>query len=188
MNTLLKEIQKCQFCKWLPLWPRPIVSFSPSAKILIIWQAPGIKVHESGIPWDDASGKRLREWLDIDTDIFYDNSRIAIMPMAFCYPGRWKSGDLPPRAECAPKWHTQVLNSMPNLELIILIWWYAQKHYLWNTLEKNLTETVKNYTAYLPRYFVLPHPSPRNNIWMKKNPWFEKLVLPNLRKEIARYI
>lgn len=186
MSELLSEIQKCQFCKGLPLWPRPVLSFSPTSKILIIGQAPGTKVHESWIPWDDASGHRLREWLGIDTKTFYDSSRVAIMPMGFCYPGRWKSGDLPPRAECAPKWHESVLEQMPKLELIILIWQYAQKYYLWNKLEKTLTLSVKNYQNYLPKYFVLPHPSPRNNIWMTKNDWFEIDVLPELKKEILK--
>lgn len=188
MSELLSEIQKCQFCTGLPLWPRPVLSFSPTSKILIIGQAPGTKVHESWIPWDDASGKRLRQWLDIDTETFYDNSRVAIMPMGFCYPGRWKSGDLPPRPECAPKWHESVLKQMPNLELIILIWQYAQEYYLWNKLEKTLTLSVKNYQNYLPKYFVLPHPSPRNNIWMAKNDWFERDVLPELKKEIQKIL
>ncbi len=188
MVSVFNQIQKCTFCRWLPLWPRPIVSFSRTSKILIIGQAPGSKVHETWVPWDDLSGKRLREWMWVTDEIFYDNSEIALMPMGFCYPGKGKSWDLPPTPECAPKWHKKVLKELPNIELVILIGWYAQKYYLWNKLEKTLTKSVKNYKTYLPKYFVLPHPSPRNNIWMAKNSWFEKDVLPKFKQTIQRLI
>ncbi len=186
MKELLTQIQKCTFCKNLPLGPRPIVSFTKKSKVLVIWQAPGTKVHKTGIPWDDPSGKRLREWLWISSETFYNPNKIALMPMGFCYPWKWKTGDLPPRKECAPLWHKKVLDTLPNIEMIILIWQYAQKYYLQDKLERNLTETVKSFEAYLPEYFVLPHPSPRNNIWMKRNDWFEKDVIPELQKHIKK--
>ncbi len=184
MKELLSTIRKCHVCD-LPCWPRPVLSVSKTSKILIIGQAPGIKVHMSGIPWDDPSGKRLREWLSVDESIFYDNSKIGIMPLWLCYPWTGKTWDLPPRKECAPLWHEKVLAEMPELECIILIGTYAQKYYLWKDMYPTLTQTVSYYQDYLPKFFVLPHPSPRNNIWMKKNPWFEKDVLPEL-KEVMR--
>jgi len=184
MRQLLSKIQKCTFCKNLPLGPRPIVSFTEKSKVLIIWQAPGTKVHKTGIPWDDPSWERLRDWLGIRDEVFYNPDEIALMPMGFCYPGKWKSWDLPPRKECAPLWHEEIISQLPNIELIVLIGQYAQKYYLKDKLERNLTETVKSYKNYLPTYFVLPHPSPRNNIWMKKNDWFEKEVIPELQNHI----
>ncbi len=186
MKELLKQIAKCNICKWLPLGPRPIISVSKTSKILIIGQAPGIRVHTSWIPWDDPSWERLREWLNMNSNTFYDNSKVGIMPMWLCYPWTGKTWDLPPRKECAPLWHNEVIKHMPELEMIILIGQYAQKHYLWKDMQKNLTQTVKNYSNYLPKYFVLPHPSPRNNIWMKKNEWFEIEVLPELKKIIKK--
>lgn len=188
MQKLITNIRKCQVCKWLPLGPRPIISLSKTSKILIIGQAPGVRVHKSGIPWDDPSWERLRQWLDMGKETFYDNTKVGIMPMGLCYPGTGKSGDLPPRIECAPLWHKKVIDEMKDLEMIILIGGYAQKYYLWKQIEKNLTETVRNYKSYLPKFFVLPHPSPRNNIWMKKNPWFEKDVLPNLKTQIEKIV
>lgn len=183
--TLKKAIRACTICeRHLPLGPRPVVSFSEKSKILIIGQAPGTKVHNSGIPWDDASGKRLREWMDISEEDFYDASKIAIVPMGFCYPGRGKSGDLPPRKECAPEWHASILDHLPDLQLILLIGQYAQKYYLKDKVKKNLTETVRSFEIYGPTSFPLVHPSPRNQIWMKKNPWFDKDVLPQLRKRV----
>ena len=178
MQDLLTNIRNCDVCtKHLVLGPRPVVSAHIESKIIIIGQAPGTKVHASGIPWDDASGKQLRKWLNVSDEEFYDAKKFAIMPMGFCYPGKGRSGDLPPRPECAPLWHEPLLEIMPNVELIILIGMYAQNYYLKKEAKKTLTETVKNYKAYLPSYFVLPHPSPRNRFWLTKNPWFEKEVL-----------
>lgn len=189
MKKLLREIRACTVCsKNLPLGPRPIVSASSSSQILIIGQAPGTKVHASGIPWDDASGNRLRDWLKIDTETFYDAKRIAIMPMGFCYPGKGKSGDLPPRPECAPLWHTILLDQMKEIKLTLLIGQYAQKNYLQEKARSTLTKTVRNFGEYLPDIIPLPHPSPRNNIWLKRNHWFEELLLPELRKRIKEVL
>lgn len=182
---LRQEIQQCEICAAsLPLGPRPIVQFSTQAKILIVGQAPGTAVHKSGIPWNDPSGERLRDWLNIDKTIFYNEQLIAIVPMGFCYPGKGTSGDLPPRPECAAQWHSQILQQLPNIQLTLLIGQYAQKYYLPNK-PKTLTDTVKNYAEYLPTYMPLPHPSPRNNIWLKKNPWFSNTLLPELKSHIA---
>ena len=166
------------------LGPRPIVTAHPDAKIVIIGQAPGSKVHASGIPWDDASGKRLREWLNITDEVFYDETQVAIVPMGFCYPGKGKTGDLPPRPECAPQWHSLLFQKMPKLTLVVVIGMYAQKYYLGKSVEKNLTETVRAYKNYLPKYFPLPHPSPRNRFWLAKNTWFEEEVIPELKKRV----
>lgn len=189
MQKLLSEIRACEVCKeHLPLGPRPIVACHPAAKIIIIGQAPGTKVHETGVPWDDPSGKQLRKWLGVSDEVFYDETKIALVPMGFCYPGKGKGGDLPPRTECAPLWHQQLWDAMPNLELIILIGIYAQKYYLKGEMEKNLTETVKAYQKYLPKYFPLPHPSPRNRFWLAKNPWFEESAVLNLQKCIMEFL
>ena len=186
MDQLLNQIYTCSLCKKdLPLGPRPIVSAHPNSKIAIIGQAPGSKVHHSGIPWDDPSGKQLRKWLNVTDEQFYNEQLFALIPMGFCYPGKGKSGDLPPRPECAPKWHNPLIENMPNLKLSLLIGQYAQKYYLRETMEKNLTETVKNYQKYLPDYIVLPHPSPRNRFWLSKNPWFEERILPMLQERIS---
>ncbi|WP_204344596.1 uracil-DNA glycosylase family protein [Psychroserpens algicola] len=189
METLLNDIRQCRICEaHLPLGPRPIATAHQNSKIVIIGQAPGTKVHASGIPWDDASGKQLRKWLNVSDDEFYDDSKFAIIPMGFCYPGKGKSGDLPPRPECAPQWHQPLFDHMKNVELVILIGMYAQKYYLQDKAERTLTETVANYKAYLPQYFVLPHPSPRNRFWLSKNPWFETEVLPELARVIHKII
>ena len=186
---LVKEIESCTHCKdLLPHHPRPIISFSPQSKIIIIGQAPGVKVHQSGVPWDDASGERLRQWLNVSAEQFYDNRIFGIIPMGFCYPGKGKSGDLPPRPECAQLWMDKVLKKLQNVELIILIGQYSQKYFLKKQLKSNLTNTVKSWKEYLPQYVVLPHPSPRNNIWLKKNDWFDKKVIPDLQKRIQDII
>lgn len=185
MEQLLSQIRSCTHCKeHLPLGPRPIVAAHPESKIIIIGQAPGTKVHQTGIPWDDPSGKQLRNWLGVSDEQFYNERLFAIVPMGFCYPGKGKSGDLPPRPECAPQWHARLMEQMPNLKLTILIGQYAQKHYLGNNMKSNLTETVKNYEEYLPDYFALPHPSPRNRFWLSNNPWFEEEVLPDLKEKV----
>jgi uracil-DNA glycosylase len=189
MKELLQEISKCVVCKeYLALGPKPVLTASPHSKIIIIGQAPGSVVHKSGIPWDDQSGDNLRSWMDIDKNIFYNPEIIALIPMGFCYPGKGKTGDLPPRPECAPLWHQSVLKKMKNVKLILLIGQYAQKYYLGEKAKKTLTETVKSYQNYLPEYYVLPHPSPRNNIWQAKNAWFKKEVLPDLKQHIKQIL
>ena len=189
MEKLLHDIRECTICSdYLQLGPRPVVSGNPNSKIVIIGQAPGTKVHASGIPWDDASRKQLRKWLNVSNEDFYDESKFAIVPMGFCYPGKGKSGDLPPRPECAPQWHKALFDMMPNIELVILIGMYAQRYYLKGNAKKTLTETVDNYKDYLPKYFPLPHPSPRNRFWLTKNPWFETEVLPELKNRVKGLI
>ncbi|MEN8636745.1 MULTISPECIES: uracil-DNA glycosylase family protein [Pseudoalteromonas] len=185
-HQLIDQVSKCVICEaHLPLGARPVIQFNPNARILIAGQAPGVKVHETGVPFNDASGNRLREWLGLTRDEFYDANNIAILPMGFCYPGRGKSGDLPPRKECAPAWREQLLTALPNIELTIVLGKYAQAYHLPETKKMPLTELVKSWREYWPNYLVLPHPSPRNNIWLKKNPWFEQDVLPELDKRIA---
>lgn len=185
MQELLERISMCTLCASnLPLGPKPVLRVSSTSKILIVGQAPGAKVHASGVPWDDLSGKELRRWLDVGPGVFYDASIFGIMPMGFCYPGRGKGGDLPPRKECAPTWHTTVLREMPQIELVLLIGQYAQRYYLPLSKKQSLTTTVKNFEAYLPRYFPLVHPSPRNKLWQRKNPWFEEKVVPALRHRV----
>lgn len=189
MQDLLTEIHNCTLCQeQLPLGPRPVVAAHTTSKIIIIGQAPGTAVHNSGIPWDDQSGKNLRDWMGIDTTMFYDETKIGIIPMGFCYPGRGKSGDNPPTKICAPTWHDQLFNEIEKPELILLIGKYAQDYYLGKTAKKNLTETVIHYQDYLPKYFVLPHPSPRNNIWQAKNEWFKAEVLPDLKVRIKEVL
>lgn len=186
LDALLAEVRACTHCAAeLPLGPRPVLRAQGSARLLIIGQAPGTKVHESGIPWDDPSGDRLRDWLQVDKDIFYDEGRIAIVPMGFCYPGRAKSGgDAPPRPECAPLWHQPVLAALPNVELTMLVGTYAQAHYLGKRRQKTMTETVRSWRDYGPAILPTPHPSWRTAGWQKKNPWFEEDVLPPLRKRV----
>jgi uracil-DNA glycosylase len=182
LENLLKEIRSCRTCvNYLPNAPRPILQVHTASKILIIGQAPGSQVQASGIPWDDQSGSELRRWLGVNKEQFYDNQLFALMPMGFCYPGKGVSGDLPPRQECAPLWHNQLLSKMENIKLTILIGQYAQKHYLGEKFQPTLTENVRNFKLFLPNYLPLVHPSPRNNIWQKKNPWFEAEVVPVLQ-------
>ncbi|MCO7226266.1 uracil-DNA glycosylase family protein [Pleionea sp. CnH1-48] len=182
---LMDEVRQCRLCEeHLPLGPRPVIRGSINAKLLIIGQAPGTKVHATGIPWNDPSGDRLRLWLNMERDAFYDEDKIAIMPMGFCYPGKGKSGDLPPRKECAPQWHPQLFPLLENVELTLLIGQYAQHYYL-QTKGQTLTNTVKNWQQYLPQYLPLPHPSPRNRLWLRNNPWFELEVIPELQKKVT---
>lgn len=185
MEALLEQISSCRICSaHLAHGCRPVVQASPKAKIAIIGQAPGRKVHETGIPFDDASGDRLREWMGISKSTFYDRDQIAIVPMGFCYPGTGRSGDYAPRKECAPEWHQKLFEQMPEIELTLLIGQYAQAYYLRNHRKSSLTETVRHFSSYLPEFLPLPHPSPRNNIWLKKNQWFETTVLPSVRSKI----
>ena len=189
MKKLIKEISACTICKnFLPYVPNPVFSVSANAKVLIIGQAPGRRVHDTGIPWNDASGKELRRWLGVSEDQFYNDKLFALMPMGFCYPGKGSSGDLPPRPECAPQWHIQLIKQMKNIELTILIGQYSQQYYLGDKLKPTLTETVQSFNEYLPKYLPLVHPSPRNRIWQKKNPWFEKEVVPCLQDIVASLI
>ncbi len=184
LDRLLTEVRACRVCEHeLPLGPNPVLRAGHDARILVMGQAPGIKVHKTSIPWNDASGKRLRAWMGMDESVFYDEKRIAIIPMGFCYPGTGRSGDLPPRKECAELWHQKLLNLLPELRLVLLIGRYAQKHYL-TDLCPTLAETVQQWQKYGPRYFPLPHPSPRNTGWLKKNSWFELETVPQLRRNI----
>ncbi len=186
MQALLHDIANCNVCKpHLPLGCRPVVSASPNSRIVIIGQAPGLKVHQTGIPWDDASGRNLRQWLAVTDEQFYNPNIFALIPMGFCYPGKGKSGDLPPRPECAPLWHHRLLQALPQVELTLLVGQYAQQHYLQHKAKATLTETVQNYTSFLPQYLPLPHPSPRNNIWQARNPWFQASLIPQLRRIVA---
>lgn len=187
MNDLLAQIKNCTECR-AHLEPNPVLTAHPESRIVIIGQAPGLKVHKTGIPWDDKSGDNLRSWLGIDKETFYDPKKVALIPMGFCYPGKGKSGDLPPRPECAPLWHRQLFQKMTNVQLTILVGQYAQHHYLGDARKKTLTETVQNFQQYLPDFFVLPHPSPRNNIWQAKNPWFNKNVIPHLTIRVAEIL
>ncbi len=183
---LLEDVRACRLCEpHLPLGPNPILQIHPAARILIAGQAPGRRVHESGVPFDDPSGDRLREWLGVTHDEFYDPGKIAILPMGFCYPGTGKSGDLPPRPECAPAWRSQLLAILENLELTLVIGQYAIRSHL-PASGKNLTDTVRAWRDYGGDVIPLPHPSPRNNIWLKKNPWFGESLLPHLRRATRR--
>ena len=184
-SKLVNKVHKCTLCiESLPMGARPVLQVSQIAKILIAGQAPGIRVHKSGIPFDDPSGERLRRWMGISDEIFYDANKIAILPMGFCYPGKGKSGDLAPRPECAEKWRQQLLDAMPQIELILVIGMYAQKWHMPELKKQTLTQTVKNWKDYWPKLIPLPHPSPRNNIWLKKNHWFEKDVISKLQSQI----
>lgn len=183
-NQLLTEVKSCKICEPdLKDGVRPVLQVDPKARVLIAGQAPGSKVHATGIPFNDPSGDRLREWMGIDKDTFYNPERIAILPMAFCYPGKGKSGDLPPRPICAETWRQTLLDTMPNIQLILVIGQYAQVWHL-DKSEKNLTQTVRNWESYGKGILPLPHPSPRNNIWLKKNDWFVRDVLPSLKSRV----
>lgn len=188
-NNTINEVRTCTLCSsHLPLPPRPIIQIHPEAKILIAGQAPGLKVHNTGIPFNDPSGKRLRKWMGVDEKLFYNPEIIAILPMGFCYPGTGKSADLPPRPECAKHWRNSLLEQLPNIQLTLLIGQYAQHWHLADNRKQNLTETVKAWQEYWPKILPLPHPSPRNNRWLKNNPWFAEDVLAILKREINRII
>ncbi|OZS45131.1 uracil-DNA glycosylase family protein [Photobacterium sanguinicancri] len=187
-SNLLDRVRACTICQdHLSHGVRPIIQASPKAKLLIIGQAPGLRVHESGIPWNDPSGERLRRWLNLPSEIFYNETQIAIVPMGLCYPGKGKSGDLPPRPECASLWHPQLLPALPNVGMTLLIGQYAQNYYL-SDKPKTLTETVKQWQTWAPRYLPLPHPSPRNTLWLKRNPWFEDEVVPYIRDYVHQHL
>jgi uracil-DNA glycosylase len=185
LENLLREVRACRACAaHLPLGPRPVLRAGPAARILIVGQAPGTRVHHTGIPWNDPSGDRLRDWLQFDRALFYNTDRIAIIPMGFCYPGKGASGDLPPRPECAPLWHRRLLETLSELQLKLLVGKYAQDYYL-GTRRQPLAATVRQFEQYLPEYFPLPHPSPRNLRWFRNHPWFETEVLPALQARVS---
>lgn len=188
LARLLNEIRACTLCAPSLPAPRPVLAAGTAARLLIVGQAPGARVHASGVPWDDPSGERLRDWLGVDRETFYDERRIAIVPMGFCYPGTGRSSDLPPRPECAATWHARLLAELPNVALTLLIGRYAQAHYLGPRAGRTLTETVRAWRAHWPRLVPLPHPSPRNNRWLARNPWFERERLPALRREVRRVL
>jgi len=186
LDTLLNTIRACRVCAdALGFAPRPVVQAARGARVLIVGQAPGSRVHASGMPWDDDSGDRLRGWLAMDRDTFYDPDRVALVPMGFCYPGKGNGGDLPPRRECAPLWHASLLAGMPDVRLTLLVGQYAQKSYLPRGFARNLTETVARFASAPAGLFPLPHPAWRSRIWMARNPWFEAEVLPVLRRRVG---
>ena len=186
LTALLCEIRACTICApSLPHAPRPVLAASERARILIIGQAPGARVHASGVPWSDASGARLRSWLGVDETTFYDEEKFALVPMGFCFPGRGASGDLPPRPECAAHWHDELLAHMPSVRLTLLVGQYAQRFKLGTAFGTTLTETLLRWRDVGPQIIPLPHPSARNIAWFKRNPWFEADVLPTLRKRVA---
>ena len=185
INDLLTSVTQCRLCEaHLPHGARPLVQLAPSAKILIAGQAPGSRAHESGIPFHDPSGDRLREWLGVSPAVFYDPNQIALLPMGFCYPGRGNNGDLPPRPECEPAWRTELLDQLPHLKMTLVLGQYAQRYHFGAT-GSTLTDRVKSWQTWWPDKVPLPHPSPRNNAWLSKNPWFERNLLPALKPQIA---
>jgi uracil-DNA glycosylase len=188
LAALLAEVRGCRLCvAHLPLGPRPVLRASTTARLLIVGQAPGTRVHATGIPWNDPSGDRLRRWLDLDRDAFYDEARIAIVPIGLCYPGRYpRGGDLPPRRECAPRWHPPLRAALPSVELSLLVGQYAHAFYLGRRRRRSLTETVRAWRDYLPEFLPLPHPSWRTTYWLATNPWFEAEVVPELRRRVRR--
>jgi uracil-DNA glycosylase len=187
LTTLLRDIRACTICaSVLPHAPRPVVVASGQSRVLIIGQAPGAKVHASGVPWSDASGARLRTWLGVDDTSFYDDTKFALIPMGFCFPGRGPSGDLPPRPECAAHWHRDLLAQMHSVQLTLLIGQYAQRFGLGDANGNTLTDTLTRWRDYGPKVIPLPHPSPRNIAWFKRNPWFEADVLPTVRERVAQ--
>ncbi|MEM1090729.1 MAG: uracil-DNA glycosylase family protein [Pseudomonadota bacterium] len=185
LPELVKSVRACRLCEdHLPEGPNPVFQIDRAARILIAGQAPGRRVHESGIPFDDPSGDRLRDWLGVTREIFYDPTQIALLPMGFCYPGTGKSGDLPPRRECEPAWRPALLQHLTALKLTLVVGQYAIKSHL-PDVRGTLTNTVQHWKDYGTRLMPLPHPSPRNNIWLKKNPWFEAQLLPELRLRVS---
>ncbi|MCG8456945.1 MAG: uracil-DNA glycosylase family protein [Holophagales bacterium] len=186
-QDLLNEVRACTRCADLPMGPPPVLQLHPSARILIAGQAPGRKVHESGIPFDDASGNRLREWLGVSREVFYDARKVAILPMGFCYPGTGKSGDLPPRPECAPAWRELLLARLDRVEITVVLGQHAQRYHFGDT-RGSLTELVKSWRSFWPEKVPLPHPSPRNNRWLRNNSWFAQELLPALRQRVIEVL
>ncbi len=189
LDALLTEIRACRLCEsQLPLGANPVLRAAESARLLVVGQAPGTRVHHSGIPWNDSSGIRLRHWLGIERERFYDTRDIAIVPMGFCYPGSGSSGDLPPRPECSKTWHPKLLPLLPKVQLTLLIGHYAQAYFLGAERGRTLTDTVRDWQRYLPKYLPMPHPSPRNQLWLRSNPWFEADLVPELRRRVAEVL
>ncbi len=189
LNGLLREARACTRCAaHLPLGPKPVLRASATARLLIVGQAPGRRVHETGVPWNDPSGDRLREWMQLDRKQFYDARRVAIIPAGLCYPGTGPSGDLPPRPECAPYWHPRLVPMLPELRIALLVGSYAQAYYLGGARRKTLTDTVRAWREYLPHFLPMPHPSPRNQLWLRRNPWFAEEVLPFLRHVVRHTV
>lgn len=189
LEDLATAVRSCRLCAdHLPLGPRPVLRPSSTARLLIAGQAPGTKVHQSGTPWNDASGNRLREWLDLPKSVFYDDIKVAIIPQAFCYPGKGPNGDLPPPPICQKTWHPRLYAAMPQIETYILAGRFAQTYHLGNKRKRTLGETVAAWRECAPRYFPLPHPSWHNNHWLKANPWFERDLVPVLRDRVRRLL
>jgi len=189
LHRLLRKVRACTVCTaHLPFPPRPVVRAGSTARLLIVGQAPGTRVHATGIPWNDPSGDRLRQWLNLTREEFYDEARIAIVPTGFCYPGRGPGGDLPPRPECAPLWHPKLRAALPDIQLTLLIGSYAQAYYLGRRAKGSLADTVQAWQDYLPAFLPLPHPSPRNIRWFKTHPWFDAEVVPELRSRVAKLL
>ena len=187
-QALFQDIRACTLCADLPLGPNPIVQFQPSAKILLVGQAPGRITHHKGRPFDDPSGERLRAWLGVDRDAFYNPAHFAIVPMGFCFPGTGKGGDLPPRPECAPAWRSKILAKLPNIDLTLIIGRYAIDWHAPEHTKSSVTVAAKDWQAHWPHRLILPHPSPRNNRWLKTNPWFEGEIVPRLQQKVRTLI
>ncbi|MEO8057239.1 MAG: uracil-DNA glycosylase family protein [Burkholderiales bacterium] len=189
LPQLLRAVRACRVCEsHLPFGPRPVLQAGVAARILVVGQAPGARVHASGVPWDDASGDRLRAWMGIDKTIFYDAERIALIPMGHCYPGRGVGGDLPPRPECAALWMAALLAKLPRIEMTLLIGLHAQRHFLGNRRQRTMTETLARWQDCAPPFMPLPHPSPRNTPWFKTNPWIEHDLLPAVRSRVQQLL
>ncbi|MDX1456172.1 MAG: uracil-DNA glycosylase family protein [Marinobacter sp.] len=187
-DELLARVRRCTICAAeLPYEPRPVVQASEHSRILVVGQAPGRRVHETGLPFNDPSGDRLRDWMGISRDTFYDEQQLAILPMGFCYPGTGKSGDLPPRPECAPAWRELLLSRLPNIRFTLAIGQYAHAYHIPGP-RRSVTETVQRWTDYWPALVPLPHPSPRNNMWLRRNPWFEEEVVPAIRQRVSEVL
>jgi uracil-DNA glycosylase len=189
LDDLLAEVRACRACaSQLPLGPRPVLQAGRAARILIVGQAPGARVHASGIPWSDRSGERLRDWMGIDAETFYDEAKVALVPIGLCYPGRGASGDLPPRRECAPLWLDRVLAQLPGIKLTMLVGRHAQAHFLRGCASRTVTSNTTAWRTHAPGVIPLPHPSPRNIAWFKANPWFDDELLPVLRRAVRRLV
>jgi uracil-DNA glycosylase len=189
LAPLLAEVRRCTVCAaHLPFPPNPVLRAAPGARVMIVGQAPGMRVQESGIPWNDLSGDRLRSWLNLSRDQFYDETRIAIIPTGFCYPGKGPGGDLPPRPECAPLWHPRLRAALPEIRLTLLVGSYAQAYYLGKRVKASLGATVVSWREYLPDFIPLPHPSPRNIRWFKTHPWFDHEVVPAMRQIVKEVL
>ena len=189
LEGLLTAVRACRACEGhLPLGPRPVIQVGAMAQILVVGQAPGAKVHVSGVPWDDKSGERLRDWMGIDSGTFYDKTQIAILPMGYCYPGRGVSGDLPPRRECADLWLDRLLAELPKIKLTLLLGQYAQTHFLRGKGHASVTATTRDWRLHAPGIIPLPHPSPRNVAWFMANPWFDDELLPVLRRSVSKLV